>query len=98
MTNIRSPLDIKSSLKNKIPVSMKEARSLNIPEINNFVDGILNKTANICACMGAVYGDPYCPCVMQSKGIPISAMHERANDDAKIMLKGLCKLFNKNNN
>lgn len=24
---------------------------------------------NLCACMGAMYGEPYCYCVMQQKGL-----------------------------
>lgn len=23
----------------------------------------------VCACMGAMYGEPYCPCVMQRNGL-----------------------------
>lgn len=35
-----------------------------------------------CACMGAVYGEPYCPCEMSQRGLPSSPEHVAANEKA----------------
>lgn len=37
-----------------------------------------------CACMGKIYGEPYCPCEMRNRGIPSSDAHIKANAEAKI--------------
>lgn len=35
----------------------------------------------VCACMGAVHGEPYCPCEMERRGLPPSA--ERIAEEAR---------------
>lgn len=35
----------------------------------------------VCACMGAVHGEPYCPCEMERRGLPPSI--ERVKEEAK---------------
>ena len=41
------------------------------------------KTPSACACMGAVYGEPYCPCEMRQRGLCSSEKHEEAMKKAK---------------
>lgn len=35
----------------------------------------------VCACMGAVHGEPYCPCEMERRGLPPSI--ERVKEETK---------------
>lgn len=35
-----------------------------------------------CACMGPIYGEPFCPCEMKRKGLPCSAGHIEAHEKA----------------
>jgi hypothetical protein len=42
-----------------------------------------------CACMGAVYGEPHCPCEMTRRGLPSSPAHIAANEKANEDLKKL---------
>lgn len=30
---------------------------------------------SLCGCMGAMYGEPFCPCSMRSQGLPLSKEH-----------------------
>jgi hypothetical protein len=30
---------------------------------------------NLCACIGPVYGEPFCPCEMKDRGLPSSPEH-----------------------
>ena len=41
----------------------------------------MNNSIKVCACMGAVHGEPYCPCEMERRGLPPSI--ERVNEEAK---------------
>ena len=41
-------------------------------------------TISACACMGKMYGEPYCPCEMDRRGIPSSDEHIRENAEAQI--------------
>lgn len=38
-------------------------------------------TIKVCACMGAVHGEPYCPCEMERRGLPPSS--ERLAEEAR---------------
>lgn len=42
-----------------------------------------------CACMGAVHGEPHCPCVMAQRGMCMSIEHVKANEDAEKRLEVL---------
>lgn len=55
---------------------------------------------NLCACMGPMYGEPYCYCSMKSRGLE-KEMDENpfriaANERAKGGLKGLEEFFEVN--
>lgn len=57
---------------------------------------------NLCACMGPMYGEPYCYCSMKSRGLE-KQMEENplriaANKVSKENLKGLEKFFEMNRN
>ena len=45
---------------------------------------------SLCACLGAMYGEPYCPCEMSRRGLPPSPQREAAQQDAQ---ERLTKLF-----
>jgi hypothetical protein len=45
------------------------------------------KGLRICACMGAFAGEPYCPCTMAAKGLPMSKAHVKENQDAQVRWK-----------
>lgn len=44
---------------------------------------------NMCACMGPVYGEPYCPCEMNRRGLPSSPAHVQATAEAEERLAAL---------
>ena len=44
---------------------------------------------NMCACMGAGYGEPYCPCEMSRRGLPPSPERVRATEESDRQLKNL---------
>jgi len=45
---------------------------------------------SLCACLGPMYGEPYCPCEMSRRGLPPSPQREAAQQDAQ---EKLAKLF-----
>lgn len=46
-------------------------------------------TLSACACMGPMYGEPYCPCEMNRRGLPSSPEHVAANEKANRDLDAL---------
>lgn len=54
-------------------------------------------TANLCACMGAMHGEPYCHCEMERRGIPRSAAHDKSQAEFTAFVQGggLDEIFNK---
>lgn len=44
---------------------------------------------SVCACMGAVYGEPYCPCEMKQRGLPSSPEHIKAMTESEQKLNEL---------
>ncbi|KVP96645.1 hypothetical protein WJ97_12235 [Burkholderia ubonensis] len=42
-----------------------------------------------CACIGPVYGEPYCACEMRRRGLPPSAEHVKAIEESNTKLKAL---------
>jgi len=42
-----------------------------------------------CACMGPVYGEPFCPCEMKRQGLKSSPAHIEANEKANEDMKKL---------
>lgn len=42
---------------------------LNIPEVVTMLSEIKSGALNFCACMGPSWGDPFCPCDMERKGL-----------------------------
>ncbi|KWA84116.1 hypothetical protein WL29_22385 [Burkholderia ubonensis] len=42
---------------------------------------------SLCACLGPVYDEPYCPCEMRRRGLPRSAHHKRAVEAATVQLQ-----------
>lgn len=55
---------------------------------------------NLCACLGAAYGEPYCYCTMKHMGLEKemdeNPLRMAANEKAKESLKGLEKFFEMN--
>jgi hypothetical protein len=54
-------------------------------------------TYRICACMGPVHGEPYCPCGMEDRGLPPSEarLAEEAGFKEFVESGGLDELFRK---
>lgn len=44
---------------------------------------------NMCACLGAAPGEPYCPCEMDRRGLAPSAARQQATADANQRLRDL---------
>lgn len=44
---------------------------------------------SLCACLGPMYGEPYCPCQMARRGLPPSPQRVAAQQDAQEKLKQL---------
>jgi hypothetical protein len=44
---------------------------------------------SFCACMGPVYGEPFCPCEMRRRGLSSSPEHIKANEEANKQLQEL---------
>ncbi len=49
---------------------------------------------DFCACMGPMYGDPHCYCVMKSLGLEPSAKYEWTAADEARLNEALSKVFN----
>jgi hypothetical protein len=47
------------------------------------------KFVNVCGCLGAMYGEPYCPCEMRRRGLPSSPEHIAANAKSNEDMKKL---------
>jgi hypothetical protein len=53
--------------------------------------------ANFCACIGPMYGEPYCGCQMKRKGIPLNTeARKKENERAEKQLVNLSKWFEDN--
>lgn len=50
---------------------------------------------NLCACMGAIKGDPYCPCEMKQRGLDVSH-HKLSDQEMKEFNEALQKICNSN--
>jgi hypothetical protein len=46
-----------------------------------------------CACLGTIYGEPYCPCEMRRRGLPSSPEHIRALEENEVRLDAVLKLI-----
>ncbi|KVP39856.1 hypothetical protein [Burkholderia ubonensis] len=44
---------------------------------------------SLCACIGPVYGEPYCACEMRRRGLPPSEEHVKAMEVSQQQLKAL---------
>lgn len=50
-----------------------------------------------CACLGPMYGEPYCYCKMQQLGLPLNEPARKLEEErAAEQLKELIKFFNEN--
>jgi hypothetical protein len=37
--------------------------------VKSIVEGLQDGSLSLCGCLGAMYGEPYCPCEMERKGL-----------------------------
>ncbi|MBK3779836.1 hypothetical protein G3A43_06185 [Paraburkholderia aspalathi] len=58
-------------------------------ELTEFADKVGRGEINMCACMGPLAGEPYCPCEMTRRGLPPSPEREAAQSDAERRLAAL---------
>lgn len=77
------------------PVSIKEVLAdydhpLHEPVMDALVDLELG-VVSLCACLGAQYGEPYCPCKMEKLGLPPSEARLKAVEEAKASWELFCK-------
>lgn len=81
-------------MSNPTPVPVKEALAdYTHPAHVEVIDTLAKlKTGEIslCACIGPMYGEPYCPCEMSRRGLPPSPQREAAQQEAS---ERLAKLF-----
>lgn len=47
-------------------------------EMKALTEKVESGEVSLCACLGPVYGEPYCPCEMRRRGMPPSSQHTRA--------------------
>ncbi len=52
-------------------------------EVANTILDLQEGKISMCACMGPMYGEPYCPCEMKRKNIPFSKAREEDEKRAK---------------
>jgi hypothetical protein len=50
---------------------------------------------SMCACMGRVYGEPFCPCEMGRQGLPMSKEHVVAAERDRLALADLFDKLNR---
>lgn len=55
--------------------------------------GIRIKDVNLCSCMGPMYGDPYCYCIMQQKGLTPSPFYKPSKEQEKRLDDALAEIF-----
>jgi hypothetical protein len=70
-------LQVEQNLKSGNPVSIKDVQ--HSPEIQDFIEQINSGKISFCSCMGKMYGEPECPCVMERNNIPRSEEWKAAN-------------------
>ncbi len=58
-------------------------------EIKALSEKLSSGEISLCACMGARYGEPYCSCEMQRRGLPPSPAHVAAMEEDDRKLKTL---------
>lgn len=59
------------------PVPIRDVAHL--PEVSDLISKVEKGEINFCACLGPVYGEPYCSCEMQRRGLPLNE-EARAKD------------------
>lgn len=79
----------------KNPVSVKEVLSdyshpLHEPVMDALVELNLGNV-KLCACLGAQFGEPYCPCKMEQMGLPPSEARLKAMENSKESIARFCK-------
>jgi hypothetical protein len=57
--------------------------------MKDFAAKVNSGEISMCACIGPVYGEPYCACEMTRRGLPSSAAHVAAIEEADKQLKSL---------
>lgn len=50
-----------------------------------------------CACLGPMYGEPYCACEMARQGLPLSIKHVEEMKDSRKRFDAFCEQFYKEN-
>lgn len=66
-----------------IPIKEFAAQSPeNAKVIDDLMGGLKSGTISMCACLGAMYGEPHCPCKMKALGLPLNEK-ARAIEDAR---------------
>lgn len=48
---------------------------------------------NMCGCIGAIYGEPFCPCIMARGGLAMSDEHVAALDESRKNLDSFFTAF-----
>jgi hypothetical protein len=57
--------------------------------MKDFADKVNSGEISVCACIGPVHGEPYCACEMRRRGLPPSAAHVAASEEAGKQWKAL---------
>lgn len=87
MTAATQPIAVKDVLAN-------EAHPLH-NTVKEVVDGLHTGKFSMCACMGPVYGEPYCPCQMAQRGLEPSPLHQQAMAEQEARLQDFCLAMQK---
>jgi hypothetical protein len=58
-------------------------------EVKDMLGKLESGEISMCACMGPVYGEPHCPCVMRRHGLPSSPEHIAAIEESNRKLDEL---------
>lgn len=74
--------DIRQRIESGQPVPIQEILMSNHTEakdaVNSFVADIKSGIGSMCACMGPMYGEPFCPCMMEKRGLPMDGPVRKA--------------------
>ena len=58
-------------------------------EVSAFARQVRGGEISLCACMGPLGGEPYCPCEMERRGLPPAPERVAAEEDAQRRLSTL---------
>ena len=89
-----SLVDIKLDNGEPVPIQeiLRSGNQDNKDIANSFIANIKSGIGKLCACIGPMYGEPFCPCSMERQGLPMDGpIRKAAEEKSKKDWDWLCR-------